>query len=107
MERKLFSDELRHFRSTVRKYVQSEIVPQYEQWEEQGRVAKEVWLEAGKKGWLCPEAPEEYGGSGASFLYTVVLTEELYYNAVPAFFIPLHNGIVYPYLERFGTPEQK
>lgn len=107
MDRKLFSEDLQAFRASVRKYVKAEIVPHYEEWEANHMVPREAWLEAGRQGWLCPEAPESLGGAGASFLYTVVLTEELYFHGVPGFFIPLHNGIVYPYIDRFGNDAQK
>ena len=108
MERKILaSEELRIFRDTVREIIKSQIVPEYEKWEDARMVPREAWLEAGRQGWLCPEASEEFGGMGASLLYTVILTEELYYHGVSGFFIPLHNGIVYPYIDRFGTPEQK
>ncbi len=105
--RKLFDEALDLFRQSVRKVVETEIVPRYAKWEEQGEVSREAWLDAGRRGWLCPEAPEEYGGAGQNLLSTVVLTEELYYAGVPGFFIPLHNGIVYPYLERHANEEQK
>src|SRR6185437_3726319 len=107
MERKLFTEEMKAFRESVRKYIRTKIVPEYPKWEDARGVPREAWIEAGRQGWLCPEAPEAFGGMGTSFLYTVILTEELYYHGVSGFFIPLHNGIVYPYIENFGTDEQK
>lgn len=107
MDRKIFSEEHEIFRSAVRKYIQANIVPKYAEWEEAHCVPREMWLEAGKQGWLCPNAEEEYGGLGVDFLYNVVLTEEMSFFGVPGFFVSLHNDVVFPYIERFANPEQK
>jgi alkylation response protein AidB-like acyl-CoA dehydrogenase len=51
--------------------------------------------------------PEEYGGAGADFLYSTILIEEQgrVMASGPAF--SLHNDIVVPYLNTYGTADQK
>jgi acyl-CoA dehydrogenase len=51
--------------------------------------------------------PEEYGGSGADKLYSVVQMEELSRGGFSGIGYGLHNEIVAPYILRYGTPEQK
>jgi acyl-CoA dehydrogenase len=91
----------------VRRFIDAEVAPRYEDWERAGCVPRETWLRAGSEGWLCPTASPEHGGAGADFLYSLVINEELSRSACPGFFVPLHNDIVFPYLDGLGTPEQK
>ncbi|MGV8058322.1 MAG: acyl-CoA dehydrogenase family protein [Smithellaceae bacterium] len=106
MERKLYNADHELFRQQYCKFLNSEVVPYYEQWEKDGIVPKEVWLKAGKMGYLCPWLPEEYGGSGVDFLYSAVMTEELGYLG-NGFVIHMHNDVTVPYIGKFGTEEQK
>ena len=107
MKRRIYTDEHDAFRDMVRRWIEDEVEPHYASWEQQGHVPREAWRRAGELGLLCPSAPEELGGLGADFGYACVINEELNHHAVPAFFLPLHSDIVFPYIERLGTPEQK
>src|SRR5260370_33023671 len=62
--RTLFREEHEIVRSSVRKFVEREIVPFHAQWEHDGVVPRELWLKAGAEGLLCCTVPEEYGGLG-------------------------------------------
>jgi len=77
MTRKLFSPAHDLFRDQVRRFVETEILPYHDDWEEQGVVSREVWENAGAAGMLCPTVPEAYGGSGADYLFSVVVIEEM------------------------------
>jgi acyl-CoA dehydrogenase len=74
--RTLFSPEHETFRDSVRRFMEAEVVPHDERWQEQGYVDREVWKKAGANGFLCCSMPEAYGGAGADRLYSVVLMEE-------------------------------
>ena len=50
--RTLFSEEHEQFRDSVRRFIEREIVPYHEQWEEQGMVDRELWRKAGAAGLL-------------------------------------------------------
>ena len=106
MER-LLNQEHRIFRDSFRKFAQSEIVPNIEEWEKQGRVPREAWKSMAEQGFLCPWLEEEYGGFGVDFLFSAIITEELAAIGALGFMAPLHSDIVVPYLHAFGTPEQK
>lgn len=103
----LFDDELREVRAETRRFVEERIAPFHEEWERSGQVPRSIWTEAGKLGMLCPTVPEEYGGLGVDFRYSVIVMEELSlaHTTGPGFVI--HSEMVAPYLVRFGTEEQK
>ena len=107
IERHLFREEHQIFRESVRKFVESEIVPFHAQWEKDGIVPRELWLKAGAQGMLCCTVPEEYGGLGLDYLFDVVVFEELWRAGAsgPGFLI--HTDLVATYILSFGTEAQK
>jgi len=105
--RTLFSTDHDTFRDTVRKFLENEAVPFHEDWEKTGQVPKELWLKAGEQGFLCPMVAEEYGGLGADFLYSVVISEEVSRAGLTGIGWGLHTEIVAPYIEHQGTEAQK
>lgn len=107
LDRPMFKEEHRIFREQVRKFCEAEIVPHQETWEKNKVVPREVWRKAGAAGLLCPSVPEEYGGAGADFLYSVVVMEEFARVGCSGFAAPLHSDVVVPYIEAFANDEQK
>ena len=107
MKRRIFSEEHDIFREAFRKFLEKEVVPYHEQWEKDGIVPRELYKKAGDQGFLCTWLPEEYGGSGADFLYSVVIAEECAYVHNHGFVISLHSDVVAPYIYMFGNEEQK
>jgi acyl-CoA dehydrogenase len=105
--RKLFSPEHEEFRASFRKFLEKEVIPHHEAWEEQGYVDREVWQKAGANGFLCPSMPEAYGGSGADRLYSMVMMEETAKARASGLGFSLHSEIVAPYLFKYGSQEQK
>ncbi len=107
IERTLFSPDHEAFRDSFRRFMDKEIAPFHEAWEEQGYVDRDVWRKAGANGFLCMTMPEAYGGSGADKLYSVVQMEELSRGGFSGVGYGLHNEIVAPYLLHYGTEAQK
>ena len=107
IERTLFSTDHESFRDSFRRFVDKEIAPFHADWEEQGYVAREVWNKAGANGFLCMTMPEQYGGSEADKLYSVIQMEEIARAGVTGIGFGLHSEIVAPYILHYGTPEQK
>ena len=107
IERKLFSPEHEMWRTSVRRFVEKEIVPFHAEWEKQGIVPRELWLKAGEAGMLCCTVPEEYGGLGLDYLFDVIVYEELWRVGAsgPGFLI--HTDLVATYILTAGTEEQK
>lgn len=102
-----YTEEHKIFRETARRYFQKEITPHVEQWEKDGIVPREAWLKFGQNGFLCPWLPEEYGGLGTDFLYSLILVEEAAQTHFAGFFFLLHSDVVVPYIYHFGNEEQK
>jgi alkylation response protein AidB-like acyl-CoA dehydrogenase len=105
--RTLFSAEHETFRDSVRRFMAEEVAPHDERWQEQGFADKDVWRKAGAHGFLCPTMPEEYGGSGADKLYSVILMEEQARANNSSLGFGLHSEIVAPYLLNYGSQALK
>jgi acyl-CoA dehydrogenase len=103
----MYQEEHKIFRDAFRKFLEQEVTPHIDEWEEKRMVPREAWEKMGAAGYLCPWLPEEYGGSGGDFLFSVIVNEELTRVGAAGFFAPLHSDIVAPYLYRLGTEEQK
>lgn len=102
------TDEHEMFRKALRKMLDKEAYPYYEQWEKERNIPRAFWEKLGENGFLCPMVSEEYGGLGLDFGYAMVLTEELErVGAGLASGIALHSDIVTPYIEAYGTEEQR
>ena len=105
--RTLFNADHEAFRDSFRRFIDKEIAPFHEAWEEQGYVDREVWRKAGQNGFLCMTMPEAFGGSDADKLYSVVQMEELSGAGFTGIGYSLHSEIVAPYLLHYGTDAQK
>lgn len=108
MKRNLYDDDHLMFRDAFRRFVEQEITPYHAQWEEEGVVSREVWLKAGKMGFLCTDVPEKYGGGGIQdFRYNAIVTEELTYAGASGVGFGLHNDVVIPYFLAYTSDAQK
>lgn len=108
MHRHLFESEHEQFRASARRFFQSEIGPNAEQWRDQGFVDREAFRKAGEQGFLLMWADPKYGGAGVSdFRYEQVLIEENAKHGEGGFFMTLHSRLVAPYIGHLGTEEQK
>jgi acyl-CoA dehydrogenase len=95
------------FRQSLRKFLEKEAYPFYEQWEETRMIPRSFWKKMGKQGFLCPDIDEKYGGSEVDWGFAVVINEELERVGSGLVGIGLHNDIVIPYITSYGTDEQK
>ncbi len=77
MKCSLFSEEHEIFRGQIRKFVEREIIPNVDKWEEEKYFPDELFIKAGEAGLLGVIVPEEYGGSGGDAVHAAVLIEEL------------------------------
>jgi alkylation response protein AidB-like acyl-CoA dehydrogenase len=105
--RTLFSEDHSQFRDSFRKFLEKEVVEQHAAWEDQGYVDRDIWLKAGANGFLCTSMAEDYGGAGADKLFQVVIMEEISRVNATGLGFGLHSEIVAPYVEHYGSEEQK
>ena len=96
-------------RRSVRAFVEKEVVPHVDEWEEAGRIPKAFWRRLGELGFLGLEFPVEHGGAGGDFLSSVVLGEEMARcrSGGVAFSVLVHTDMSSPWLTRFGNDAQK
>jgi acyl-CoA dehydrogenase len=105
----VFAEEHDGLRRSVRAFVEKEVVPQVDAWEEAGRIPRAFWRRLGELGLLGLEFPTEYGGAGGDFLSSVVLGEEMARcrSGGVAFSVLVHTDMSSPWLTRYGTDAQK
>ena len=101
------TDEIVLFEDEVAKFFTRELAPHVEDWREKGCVDRWAWEKAGEAGLLCMSMPEEYGGAGGTFAHEQIFIEQQMHAGIEGFGAPLHNTIVAPYIEAYGTEEQK
>lgn len=95
------------FRKSFRKFLKKEAYPYYDHWEKEKLIPREFWSKLGQEGYLCPDLPEQYGGLETDWGISVVINEELERLGSGTIGIGLHNDIVVPYINAYGTKEQK
>lgn len=101
------TDEHVIFRKSLQNFLQKEAAPNYDSWEKERLIPKSFWRKLAEMGYLCPQVEEEYGGLGLDFSFGVIISEELERIGSSLVGVGLHNDIVVPYIESFGTLEQK
>src|SRR5262249_26297679 len=105
-----FTDEHEMFRQSIRRFVEEEINSHVDEWEEAGIFpAHKLFKKMGDLGFLGLTYPEEYGGLGLDFWYTVVFCEELgksNASGVPMG-ITVHTDMCTPALAEHGSHELK
>ena len=103
------NEELELFRENVRRFVEAEVIPNYDQWEKDEIFPRELWNKLGEQGLLAVDIPETYGGFGTDFLFSMVIVEEFSRSNCGAVGGPMtvHSDIVAHYILNNGTEEQK
>ncbi len=107
LDRPIFESEHDLFRETVKRFMAREVIPFHAEWERAGIVPRALWRKAAEAGLLLPTTSAEYGGSGGDFRYGAILTEEVGYASASGLGIPLHNDIIAPYIEVYGSEDIK
>ncbi|WP_419884092.1 acyl-CoA dehydrogenase family protein [Peribacillus sp. B-H-3] len=100
-------DEHEIFRKSLRRFLEKEAYPFYDEWENNRIIPRSFWEKMGKQGFLCPHLPEEYGGSETDWGYSVIINEELERVGSGLVGVGLHSDIAVPYIASYGTKAQK
>lgn len=101
------SDELAAIRAETRRFVEQEVVPHGEKWEQMGRVPRELFTKLGDMGLFGLQVPESRGGVGLGHLASATVAEEFgksTYGGVMAS-VAVHGELALPYLYRYGSAE--
>jgi len=109
MSAQIDPSELNAYRDTLVKFLENEVRPVFDQWENDGLMPREFWHVLGENGFLCVDIPEEYGGIGAPYAYAPLAVQESSRAGFGSLAtgISVHSEIVAPYIWHLGTEEQK
>jgi citronellyl-CoA dehydrogenase len=103
-----YREEHQQFRATVRKFAEKELYPFVDAWEEAENFPNEVFKRAGDLGVFAAHYPEEHGGGGGDFWFTVAKSEELVRGGMAGVTMGLlvQGDMATPVIGDLGTKEQ-
>ena len=103
-----YTHEHREIQHTLRRYIDEQINPQVDEWEEAGMFpAHAVFRDLGRLGLLGLTKPEAHGGAGLDYSYSMAMAETLghiHCGGVPMG-IGVQTDMATPALARFGSEE--
>ena len=104
----IFTDEHERLRESIGRFVEKELAPHAEEWEE-STFPDWVFNRMGELGFLGLDKPEEYGGQGGDYFANLVLAEEMPKSNSGGLTmgIAVHTDMAMPPIHLFGTEEQK
>jgi acyl-CoA dehydrogenase len=104
----LADEEFSIFRDSVGRFLEDNAPPEkFESWRRAKVVERELWTKAGAAGLLGLSTSATYGGVGGDFRHEAILIEEAARRGIEGWGASLHNAIVMPYIEIYGTEDQK
>jgi alkylation response protein AidB-like acyl-CoA dehydrogenase len=93
---------------TVREFCEAEIRPHVMRWDEAQEFPRDVFRKFGDLGFLGVLVPEEYGGSGLSYmLYAAIVEEISSFDPSVALSLAAHNSLGLNHIFQFGTEAQR
>jgi citronellyl-CoA dehydrogenase len=104
-----FTEEHEMFRQQVRRFAETELAPNAEEWEAARFFPDEVFREMGRLGFLGGRYPEEVGGIGGDIWHTTVLSEEMPRCRMAGLTmgVLVQSDMATPIIGQVGTEEQK
>lgn len=103
-----FREEHDHFRTTVRQFAQKELAPFADEWEKAEIFPNEVFKRAGELGLFGAHYPEEHGGAGGDYWFSVAKAEELprCLSAGVSMGLLVQGDMATPVISDLGSKEQ-
>src|SRR2546421_2412886 len=104
-----FTEEHEELRSSIRGFLERELAPHAQRWEEEQWFPNEVFSKLAAQGLLGLKYPVQYGGQGGDYLHESVLCEELARvgSGGTAAGIGAHTNIATPPIWEFGSEGQE
>jgi acyl-CoA dehydrogenase len=103
-----YTGEHEAFRATIRRFVEREIAPFADEWDEAGEFPRALYRKAAAVGILGLGYPEEFGGTPTDPFYAIVLSQELARAGAGGIVASLlSHTIGLPPIARSGSPEMK
>jgi alkylation response protein AidB-like acyl-CoA dehydrogenase len=110
MQRTLYEADHEAYRNTVREFLDREVVPHKDRWDDQHMIDRDIYRRAAAAGIYALSVPEEYGGAGeADYRYRLVVCEEVgRVNALSfGLTLGLQDDLVLHYLTDLTNSEQR
>ena len=104
-----FTEEHNVFRQSFRDFLQKEVVPFIDEWEEKGKIDPVIWKKMGEMGYFGLNYPAEYGGLELDLFYTIIFLEELQRVNSGGFAAAMwaHTYLAMTHLDKEGDEAQK
>jgi alkylation response protein AidB-like acyl-CoA dehydrogenase len=104
----IFTDEHEELRESMRSWVLKELTPHRFEWEENGW-PDEIVRRAGELGFIGLCFPEEYGGQGGDYFYSLVRSECMSYSGCGGLNMGMavHTDMATPPIHLLGTEDLK
>jgi acyl-CoA dehydrogenase len=104
-----FTAEHEELRESIRGFIDRELAPHAQRWEDEQWFPDEVFPKLAAQGLLGLKYPTELGGQGGDYLHEAVMCEEMARigSGGTAAGIGAHINIATPPIWKFGTDEQK
>jgi len=105
----MFTEEHEMIRQTTKEFVEKEVAPHVDEWEEKEEYDISAFRKMGELGLLGLRVEEEYGGGGADYWSVVAMFEELVRSGCSGFLtaVGVHTEVAVPAIRHYGTEEQK
>lgn len=109
MNDQYFTEEHQYFRKTFRDFLQKEVAPHIDAWEESGTIDRFIWKKMGEMGYFGISYPEKYGGLNLDIFYMVIFLEEMQRLNSGGFAAAMwaHTYLAMTHLEKEGNEAQK
>jgi len=103
-----FTDAHEELRLHIRKFLEKEVQPHLEEWEEK-TFPDSIFQRMGELGFLGLRYPQELGGQGGDYFSAIVLSEEMAKAATGGLgmAVAVQTEMATPPVFKFGTEEQK
>lgn len=104
-----FQEEHIEMRKVIRRFIEKEITPYVEEWEEQEIFPADLYKKMADAGLLGLQYPEEVGGQGGDYFMGLILAEELGKcgNGSIPMAVGVQTDMATPPIFKFGTDEQR
>ena len=104
-----FTQEHEMLRDTLRRFIADQVLPNGDQWENDGFVPRNILRQMGDLGLLGMRYPVEYGGSDLDTLANAIFAEELGRSTYGGFAVTVlvHTDMASTHLFHAGTDAQK
>jgi citronellyl-CoA dehydrogenase len=104
-----YTEEHELFRKQVRAFAEKELLPNADEWEKDRLFPNWVFKKAGELGILGAQYPEEVGGGGGDYWYSMAKAEELVRCECAGVTMALlvQSDMATPCINELGTKEQK